>query len=951
MPENEKTLWLLDAYALIYRAYFALSQNPMINSKGLNTSAIYGFTTTLFDVLNTHKPTHIAVVFDTDKPTERHTDYAEYKANREAMPDDIKLAIPYIKKIIEGFNIPILFADGYEADDVIGTLAKKAEKEGYTTYMMTPDKDFGQLVSEHILMYKPARMGNKAEIWGMKEVCEKFEVERPLQVIDYLGMRGDAVDNIPGIPGVGDKTAKKFIKQYGSIEKLLENTTDLKGKMKEKVEENAEQAILSKKLATIIVDAPIEFDPASLTKDPMNKEALEEVFADLEFRTLAKRILGEEVSITSSGQSNGQMDLFNASEEASHEEDDESGSNLMQFNTIENTTHDYQLVDNKEKLATLLKRLKEAETICFDTETTGLNPLDAEMVGLSFALKKGEAFYVPINERKETAKKEWRAFREVFEDNSKVIVAQNLKYDLAMLKKYGISLKGKFFDTMIAHYLIEPDQNAVFYDLGAGAGKAVFAAAQLYPMQEVCGIEYHRAIEELIGKKGKNQGNMRDVEPQKVAEYAGEDADITLQLKEIFEKKLQERNLTGLFEKVEMPLIEVLAAMEWEGINLDTDALAKFSKQLGKDIEGLEKKIIDLAGTSFNVDSPKQLGEILFKVLEIDAKGKKTKTGQFSTSEETLQKIADKHEIVPMVLEYRSLKKLKSTYVDSLPELINPRTKRIHTNYMQAVAATGRLSSNNPNLQNIPIRTEKGREIRKAIIPRNSDFELLAADYSQIELRIIAALSEDKGMINAFNEGIDIHAATAAKVFEVELEAVDRDMRSKAKMVNFGIIYGISAYGLSQRLNIPRKEAASIIENYFEKYPGIKKYMDESIEFARKHGYVETIMKRRRYLSDINSGNAVVRGYAERNAINTPIQGSAADLIKVAMINIHRTFVENNFQSKLLLQVHDELIIDAHNDELDEVRKLLKENMEGALKIDVPLNVDMNTGENWYNTK
>jgi len=930
MPENEKTLWLLDAYALIYRAYFALSQNPMINSKGLNTSAIYGFTTTLFDVLNTHKPTHIAVVFDTDKPTERHTDYAEYKANREAMPDDIKLAIPYIKKIIEGFNIPILFADGYEADDVIGTLAKKAEKEGYTTYMMTPDKDFGQLVSEHILMYKPARMGNKAEIWGMKEVCEKFEVERPLQVIDYLGMRGDAVDNIPGIPGVGDKTAKKFIKQYGSIEKLLENTTDLKGKMKEKVEENAEQAILSKKLATIIVDAPIEFDPASLTKDPMNKEALEEVFADLEFRTLAKRILGEEVSITSSGQSNGQMDLFNASEEASHEEDDESGSNLMQFNTIENTTHDYQLVDNKEKLATLLKRLKEAETICFDTETTGLNPLDAEMVGLSFALKKGEAFYVPINERKETAKKEWRAFREVFEDNSKVIVAQNLKYDLAMLKKYGISLKGKFFDTMIAHYLIEPDQK-----------HNMDVLAENY-------LNYKTIpIEELIGKKGKNQGNMRDVEPQKVAEYAGEDADITLQLKEIFEKKLQERNLTGLFEKVEMPLIEVLAAMEWEGINLDTDALAKFSKQLGKDIEGLEKKIIDLAGTSFNVDSPKQLGEILFKVLEIDAKGKKTKTGQFSTSEETLQKIADKHEIVPMVLEYRSLKKLKSTYVDSLPELINPRTKRIHTNYMQAVAATGRLSSNNPNLQNIPIRTEKGREIRKAIIPRNSDFELLAADYSQIELRIIAALSEDKGMINAFNEGIDIHAATAAKVFEVELEAVDRDMRSKAKMVNFGIIYGISAYGLSQRLNIPRKEAASIIENYFEKYPGIKKYMDESIEFARKHGYVETIMKRRRYLSDINSGNAVVRGYAERNAINTPIQGSAADLIKVAMINIHRTFVENNFQSKLLLQVHDELVFDAHRDEIDTISKMIKERMESAANLRVPLVVELNTADNW----
>ena len=930
MPENEKTLWLLDAYALIYRAYFALSQNPMINSKGLNTSAIYGFTTTLYDVLSSHKPTHIAVVFDTDKPTERHTDFAEYKANREAMPDDIKLAIPYIKKIIEGFNIPTLFADGFEADDVIGTLAKKAEKEGYKTYMMTPDKDFGQLVSEHIFMYKPARMGNKAEIWGIKEVCEKFEVEDPLQVIDYLGMRGDAVDNIPGIPGVGDKTAKKFLKTYGSIEKLLENTSDLKGKMKEKVEENAAQAILSKKLATIIIDVPIKFDPKSLTKDPMNKEALEEVFADLEFRTLAKRILGEEVSLTgNSDQTNGQMDLFSPSE-ADDESSTETAPNLIEFKTIENTEHNYLLVDNEKKLSNLIKQLKAAQTICFDTETTGLNPLDAEMVGLSFAIKKGEAFYVPISDSQEKAEEELQVFKEIFADQSKLIVAQNLKYDLAMLKKYGVSLKGNFFDTMIAHYLIEPDQK-----------HKMDVLAENY-------LNYKTIpIEELIGKKGKNQGNMRDIQADQIAEYAGEDADITWQLKIVFEKQLKERNLLDLFYKIEMPLIEVLAAMEWEGINLDKAALAKFSKELGKEIEAIEKEIIDMAGTTFNLDSPKQLGDILFNVIKIDAKAKKTKTGQYSTSEENLQKIADKHEIIPKILDYRSLKKLKSTYVDSLPELINPKSGRIHTNYMQAVAATGRLSSNNPNLQNIPIRTEKGREIRKAFIPRNADYQLLAADYSQIELRIIAALSEDKDMIQAFNKGQDIHAATAAKVFEVDLDAVDREMRSKAKMVNFGIIYGISPYGLSQRLNIPRKEAASIIENYFEKYPEIKQYMDKSIEFAREHGYVETIMKRRRYLADINSRNAVVRGFAERNAINAPIQGSAADIIKLAMINIYRAFSENKFQSKLLLQVHDELVFDGHLSEIETISTIIKEKMENAVKLNVPLTVEMNYASNW----
>ncbi|MEQ8910397.1 MAG: DNA polymerase I [Vicingaceae bacterium] len=925
MSEDTKTLWLLDAYALIYRAYFALSQNQMVNSKGLNTSAIYGFTSTLYDVLSNHKPTHIAVVFDTDKPTSRHEEFAEYKANREEMPDDIRSAIPYIKKIIEGFNIPILYSDGYEADDVIGTLAKKAETEGYTTYMMTPDKDFGQLVSDHIFMYKPSRMGNKAEVWGIDEVCEKFEIEDPLQVIDYLGMRGDAVDNIPGIPGVGDKTAKKFLKQYGSIESLLENTADLKGKMKEKVEANKEQALLSKKLATILIDAPVDFDPDSLKKDPMNKELLEEVFAEVEFRTLSKRILGEEVSITADNK-NGQMDLFSNQESSEKEPTEE----LKELKSLENSEYEYKLVQSDKEVDDLIKTLKSAKSICFDTETTGLNPINAELVGLAFAIEKGKAFYCPIEADQENAKKQLEPFKTIFEDSEKEFIAQNLKYDLAILKKYGVAIKGKFFDTMIAHYLLQPDQK-----------HKMDVLAENY-------LNYRpMPIEDLIGKKGKNQGSMRDVEVEKVVDYAGEDADITLQLKELFEKQLQKHDLRKLFDDIEMPLIEVLAAMELEGIRLDKDNLAKFSKELGTEIDKLEKEIIEMAGTSFNVDSPKQLGEVLFDVMEITDKAKKTKSGQYSTSEETLQKLADKHDIIPKVLEYRSVKKLKSTYVDALPELINQKTGHIHTNYMQAVAATGRLSSNNPNLQNIPIRTERGRKIREAFIPRSSDFELLAADYSQIELRIIAALSQDESMMKAFKEGLDIHAATAAKVFEVELDQVDRDMRSKAKMVNFGIIYGISAYGLSQRLSIPRKEAKEIIDSYFEKYPKIKSYMDESIEYAKKHGYVETIMKRRRYLPDINGRNAVVRGFAERNAINAPIQGSAADIIKIAMINIHRRFKQEKFQSKLLLQVHDELVFDAHKDEIEQISAIIKEEMEQAVKLDVPLTVEMDHASNW----
>jgi len=916
MSEDNKTLWLLDAYALIYRAHFAFSQNQMINSKGLNTSAIYGFTSTLFEVLSTHNPTHIAVVFDTSAPTARHIEFPAYKANREETPDDIKLAVPYIKKIIKGFNIPTLYSDGFEADDVIGTLAKKAEKEGYKTYMMTPDKDFGQLVSENIFMYKPARMGNKAEVWGIEEVCKRFEITDPLQVIDYLGMCGDAVDNIP-------------LKQYGSIEGLLANTADLKGKMKEKVEASTEIALLSKKLATIIIDVPIEFDPKDLQRDPLNKKELEQLFAEVEFRTLSKRILGEEVSIAPSNE--GQMDLFSAgANTASEEKDEATTQEPKEYKTLDNTEHKYHLVNSEKELKKLMTLLKEAKSYCFDTETTSVDSMIAELVGLAFSVKASEAYYVPISANREEATKQVEQFKVIFEDTSKEVIAQNLKYDLTVLKNYGIQLQGVFFDTMIAHYLLEPDQKH---------GMDILAETYLaYKPQ---------SIEELIGKKGKNQGSMRDVEVEKVTEYAGEDADITFQLKQVFEKELGNGEIRKLFDQVEMPLIPVLAAMEFEGINLDCETLAQFSKELEVSLSELTKEITELATTEFNIDSPKQLGQVLFEVLKIDDKAKKTKTGQYSTSEETLAKLTEKHEIVPKVLEYRSLKKLKSTYVDSLPDLVNPKTGHIHTNYMQTVAATGRLSSNSPNLQNIPIRTEKGREIRKAFIPRSKDYQILAADYSQIELRIIAALSGDEGMIEAFKNGIDIHSVTASKVFDVPLEEVDRDMRSKAKTVNFGIIYGISAFGLSQRINIPRKEAKVIIDNYFEKYPGIKTYMDKSIAFAKEHGYVETIMKRRRYLKDINGKNAIMRGFAERNAINAPIQGSAADVIKLAMINLQSELLQKDFKSKLLLQVHDELVFDVHKDEVEIIKPLIKEKMENAVELIVPLIVEMDIASNW----
>lgn len=920
----DKTLYLLDAYALIYRAYFGLSQNQIINSKGQNTSAILGFTNTLWDVLQSNNPTHIAVVFDTDKPTSRHIEYKEYKAQREAMPDDIRSAIPYIKQIIEAFDIPILFSDGYEADDVIGTLAKKAEKEGYTTYMMTPDKDFGQLVSDHIFMYKPARMGNKAEVWGIKEVCEKFEITDPLQVIDYLGMCGDAVDNIPGIPGVGDKTAKKFLKDYGSIENLHKHTHELKGKMKEKVEGSIEQALLSKKLATIIIDAPVAFEEDKLIRGDMHREKLAELFSELEFRTLSKRVLGEEVAIHTQN-SDGQMDLFGSVTPAEIEL-----NAPKEYKTIDTTTHNYKLINTPALKKELIDKLVGAKSVCFDTETTGLNAQTAELVGIAFSTKIGEGFYYPISADLETAIEELDEFKAIFNDSEKQLVAQNLKYDLAILKRYGIEFKGQFFDTMIAHYLIQPDMKH---------GMDFLAETYLH-YQPV-------SIETLIGKKGKNQKSMRDLMPEEIADYACEDADITLQLKELFEPQINKLNLKKLFYDIEIPLVEVLADMENEGINLDIKALKVFSEELSIDLNRLEQQIYELSGETFNVDSPKQLGEVLFEKMAIIEKAKKTKTGQYSTSEETLSKVADKHEIIGVILEYRSLKKLKSTYVDALPELVNINTHRLHTNYMQTVAATGRLSSNNPNLQNIPIRTEKGREIRKAFIPRNEDYTLLAADYSQIELRIIAALSKDESMINAFKNGDDIHAATASKVFEVDINEVTREMRSKAKMVNFGIIYGISAFGLSQRLNIPRGEAAEIIESYFNKYPSIKAYMDSAISTAKEKGYVETIMERRRYLTDINAKNAVVRGFAERNAINAPIQGSAADIIKIAMIEIHKEFAKKGLKSKLLLQVHDELVFDVLKDELEIIKPIIKEKMENSVKIEVPLTVEMNNAINW----
>lgn len=924
---DEKKLFLLDGMALIYRAFFAFSQNPRITSYGLNTNAPYGFTNTLLDLLNREKPTHIAVVFDTDKPTERHIEFSDYKANREDMPEDLARSIPFIFKIIEGFNIPIITLDGYEADDIIGTLAKKAEKAGYTTYMMTPDKDFGQLVSENIFIYKPARQGKDFEIMGVPEVLAKWGgIEKVEQVIDILGLMGDAVDNIPGIQGIGEKTAIKLVKQFGSVEGLLENTDKLKGKQKEKVEEQADMAILSKKLATIIIDVPVDLDEVALVKEEANEEALKEVFTELEFRTMVKRVFGEEIG---KDDTVGQQSLFGGNNKPTQ--------NAAQpvladgaFKTAATTPHHYEVCDTKSKRADLIKKLKAAKEWCFDTETTSLDAIDAEIVGMSFAIKPHEAFYVPTPTERSEAQAIIDEFKALFEDAEITKIGQNIKYDLLVLQNYNVRLAGTLFDTMLTHYLLEPDQR-----------HNMDALAENY-------LNYKTiSIETLIGKKGKNQLNMRDIEVEKVAEYAAEDADITLRLKKTLAPQLDEKNARYVLENVEAPLITVLADMEREGVRIDKEMLAKYSTELETDIARLEKEIYEVAGVEFNIASPKQLGEVLFDKLALDPKAKKTKTGQYKTDEEVLNNLAREHEIAQKIIDFRQLQKLKSTYVDSLPLLINKNTGRVHTSFNQAVAATGRLSSTDPNLQNIPIRTDRGREVRKAFIPRDEEHVLLSADYSQIELRIVAAISEDTGMIEDFKKGLDIHTATAAKVFGVALDEVDRDMRRKAKMVNFGIIYGISAFGLSQRLEIPRKEAAEIIESYFKQYPNIKMYMNDTIEFAKDKGYVETLLGRRRYLRDINSANHTVRSFAERNAINAPIQGSAADMIKLAMIKIHKEMQEKDLKSKMILQVHDELLFDVYKPELEDIKPLIKKEMMGAMDLAVPLEVEMGVGRNW----
>ncbi|MCB9186843.1 MAG: DNA polymerase I [Flavobacteriales bacterium] len=943
-PSEDKRLFLLDAFALIYRAYFAFAGNrvdrhgnrssgyTMVNSKGVNTSAVFGFTNTLLELLEKEKPTHIAVVFDMPGGTHREVEFTEYKANREAMPDDLAASIPMIQELIRGFRIPVLGMEGYEADDVIGTLAKKAEKHGYTTYMVTPDKDYGQLVSDKIYMYKPARMGNDIEVLGPKEICEKYGIDRPEQLIDILGMWGDAVDNIPGIPGVGEKTATKFVQEYGSIEGLYEHTDELKGKMKENVEANKEKAFMSKMLATIITDVPIDLDEDDIVMEEPDKEKLAELFAELEFRTIAKKVLGQEVAITQAAKpataataASGQFDLFSSSG-ATVETGTDSG-----YGTLSNTEHDYQLVETAEQRKKLISDLTKVDRFCFDTETTGLDPLTADLLGIAFSWQTGKAFYVAIPNGMDAAVSICAEFQPLFADSSKTIVAQNLKYDLCVMLRYGVTIAAKTFDTMIAHYLINPDMRH---------GMDLLAETYLgYQPQ---------SISELIGKRGKNQGNMKDVPLAKVTEYAGEDADITFQLYEKFEPMLDEVEARKLFNEVEMPLVPVLGAMETEGIRLDVPALKIMSEELNEDLIRLQTEIKQLAGVEFNIQSPRQLGDILFDHLKIDDKAKRTgKTKQYKTSEDVLSKLVNKHPIVPKILDYRSVQKLKSTYVDTLPELVNPTTGKIHTTYNQAVAATGRLSSDKPNLQNIPIRTERGREIRKAFVPRNEDFVLMAADYSQVELRIIAALSKDGPMIQAFKDGQDIHAATAAKVFGVSIDKVDRDMRSKAKAVNFGLMYGQSAFGLADNLGISRTEARDIIDEYFKQFPTIRAYMDQNIQFAKEHGYVETIMGRRRYLRDINSNNQTVRGYAERNAINAPIQGSAADIIKVAMINVHKEMTRQQMRSKLLLQVHDELVFDAHKEELDVLKSLVSEKMVGAVNLEVPMVVDIGIGQNW----
>ncbi|MDB5287649.1 MAG: polymerase [Mucilaginibacter sp.] len=931
-----KKLFLLDGMALIYRAHFALSKSPRFTSAGLNTSAVMGFTNTLLEVLRKEKPTHMAVVFDTDAPTERHTEYEKYKAHRETMPEDLSKALPYIFKVVLGFNIPLITSDGYEADDIIGTLAKKAEAKGYQVYCMTPDKDFAQLVSENIRIYKPARMGNDMEILGLPEVLAKWEIERPEQVIDILGLWGDAVDGIPGIPGIGEKTAKLLIKQYGSVEEIIAHSHELKGKLRENVEQFAEQGLMSKRLATINLESPVELDEAGLEMCAPSKDLLEPLFAELEFRTLGRRVFGDDFSITETRTVSVQTDLFGnevAGGRTTLEVDVQdiyeapTPVDIKNINTVE---HEYILADTFEKRAELINILKQQKSFCFDTETTGTDANHCELVGLSFAVKHFQAWYVPVPLDEQEIIKIVAEFKPVFEDAAIGKIGQNLKFDILMLKWYDVEMKGDLFDTMMAHYIIDPDtrHNMDILSENYLSYKPV-------------------SITELIGPKGKNQGNMRDVEIEKIKDYAAEDADVTLQLKTIFEPKIKEVEAEKLLHEIENPLIYVLADIEHEGVRIDHDTLREFSKLLETDIAVLEKTVFEKAGVRFNIASPKQLGEVLFEKLLLDPKAKKTKTGQYQTGEDVLLSLAAKSDIVRDILDFRQLQKLKSTYVDALPTMVNPKTGRVHTSYNQAVAATGRLSSNNPNLQNIPIRTERGREVRKAFIPRDSGHSIVSADYSQIELRIIAEISKDVNMRQAFTDNIDIHTATAAKVYGIGLNEVDSTQRRNAKAVNFGIIYGQSAFGLSQNLGIPRKEAAEIIENYFAQYPGIKQYMADTMNFARENGYVCTLMGRRRYLRDINSANQTVRGFAERNAINAPIQGSAADMIKIAMINIHREFKALKLDARMTMQVHDELVFDVPNHEIEIVKPIILDNMKNAIKTEVPIMVEIGTGLNW----
>jgi len=921
---TDKRLFLLDAYALIYRSYFAFIKNPRFNSKGLNTSAMLGFVNILEQLLREQKPSHIAVVFDLNVPTFRHEMFEAYKANRQEMPEDLRKSIPYIRKIVEAYHIPILEKAGFEADDVIGTLAKKAETMGYTTYMMTPDKDYAQLVSENIFMYKPSRGGEQPEIWGIPEVCENFMIDEPCQVIDVLGLMGDTSDNIPGCPGVGPKTAMKLVSTYKSIDGLYQNIDDQKGKLKENLVEFEQQVRMSRKLAKIILDVPVEFDEDKLVMEDPDIQKLNEIFADLEFRQLIQKQAEKPKAVSDARFEQGTLFGF------SNPIPEIKSVGTTNLDSISTVPHHYYLIETVEQRASLRAELSVQNEFCFDTETTGLDTQTAELVCMSFAFRSHEAYCVTVPADRGKAAEIVQEFRLVFSDEKILKIGQNIKYDLSILRNYGLEIKGQLFDTMIAHYLIQPEMR--------------------HNLDYLCGqyVHYQKiTTDTLIGGKGLFQKTMRDAKPEQLRDYSCEDADLTLQLKQAIEKDLNDSGTRKLFDEIEMPLIYVLADMENAGVNLNTSELKIYADVLRKQIIEIEREIIQMAGEEFNVSSPKQLGVILFEKLNIDPNAKMTKTKQYSTAEETLEKLSDKHPIIAKILEFRGLKKLLTTYVEALPLLINPKTKKLHTSYNQAIAATGRLSSTNPNLQNIPIRDENGRELRKAFIPSNDQHTFLSADYSQIELRIMAALSQDQQMIEAFRNNQDIHSITASKIYKIPLEEVTSDMRRKAKTANFGIIYGISAFGLSARLNIPRTEAKELIDGYFENFPDIKKYMDLSIENARSKGFVETIMGRKRFLNDINSANAVVRGMAERNAINAPIQGSAADVIKIAMVNIWRALNKQKLQSKMILQVHDELNFDVWKPELEQMKSIVKQEMENAVNIGVPLTIEMNAGDNW----